>query len=330
MWINGLGSLHKPLLIYTHTQFNKDIPCLAIDMDFMNLNQSAHGDREFGFILAKMGINRKIVVGHWEDFPVQDKIGIWSRVALGKNEMQHLEIARFGDNMRQVAVTEGNKVLAQEKFGMEINAFALGDFVKVISQIADSVIQNLINEYEDTYQMMDSLKSNGKMRGSLVEEARIELGLKSLLKEGGFGAYSNKFEDLHGLRQLSDVGSQRMMAAGYGGEGDWKTSGMLRVLKVMATGLKGGKSLMKGYTYHFDPTNPMVLGSHMLEICPSIAAAKVHLVHPLGIGRKEDPVRLIFNGAAGKALNVSLIDLENRFRLLANEVEVVGGKRKIF
>ncbi len=330
MWINGLVALQKPLLHF-HTQFNRDIPFESIDMDFMNLNQSAHGDREFGFILAKMNINRKIVVGHWEDSAVQEKIGIWTRVALGKNEMQNLKIARFGDNMRQVAVTEGNKVSAQEKFGMEINTFAVGDLVKVINQISDSAIQNLMNEYEATYQMMDSLKSNGKMRASLIEAARIELGLKTFLTDGGFGAYTNTFEDLHGMRQLPGIGSQRMMAAGYGygGEGDWKTAAMLRVLKVMATGLKGGNSFMEDYTYHFDPSNPMVLGSHMLEICPSIAETKVCCeVHPLGIGGKEDPVRLVFNGGAGKALNVSLIDLGNRFRLLVNEVEAVEVKEK--
>ncbi len=330
MWINGLVALQKPLLHF-HTQFNRDIPFESIDMDFMNLNQSAHGDREFGFLLAKMNIKRKIVVGHWEDSAVQEKIGIWTRVALGKNEMQHLKIARFGDNMRQVAVTDGNKVSAQEKFGMEINTFAVGDLVKVVNQISDSAIQNLINEYEATYQMMDSLKSNGKMRASLIEAARIELGLKTFLEEGGFGAYTNTFEDLHGMRQLPGIGSQRMMAAGYGygGEGDWKTAAMLRVLKVMATGLKGGNSFMEDYTYHFDPSNPMVLGSHMLEICPSIAETNVSCeVHPLGIGGKEDPVRLVFNGGAGRALNVSLIDLGHRFRLLVNEVEAVEVKEK--
>ncbi len=325
MWIKGLTSLQKPLL-HLHTQFNRDIPFDEIDMDFMNLNQSAHGDREHGFILTKMKINRKIVVGHWQDARVQAQIGIWSRVALGRNEMKNLKLARFGDNMRQVAVTEGNKVTAEEKFGLAVNTFAVGDLVKVINQISDAEIATLIKEYEATYEMMVSLKSDGAMRSSLVEAARIELGIKAFLEDGGFGAYTNTFEDLHGMRQLPGIGSQRMMAAGYGygGEGDWKTSAMVRVMKVMATGLEGGNSFMEDYTYHFDPANPMVLGSHMLEICPTIAAGKVNCeVHPLGIGGKEDPVRLVFNAGAGPALNVSLIDLGSKFRLLVNEVEAV-------
>ncbi|MBL0301673.1 MAG: L-arabinose isomerase [Cytophagaceae bacterium] len=325
MWIKGLTALQKPLL-HLHTQFNRDIPFDEIDMDFMNLNQSAHGDREHGFILTKMKINRKIVVGHWQDARVQAQIGIWSRVALGRNEMKNLKLARFGDNMRQVAVTEGNKVSAEEKFGLAVNTFAVGDLVKVINQISDAEIATLIKEYEATYEMMASLKSDGAMRSSLVEAARIELGIKVFLEDGDFGAYTNTFEDLHGMRQLPGIGSQRMMAAGYGygGEGDWKTSAMVRVMKVMATGLEGGNSFMEDYTYHFDPANPMVLGSHMLEICPTIAAGKVNCeVHPLGIGGKEDPVRLVFNAGAGPALNVSLIDLGSKFRLLVNEVEAV-------
>ncbi|MBK9509345.1 MAG: L-arabinose isomerase [Cytophagaceae bacterium] len=325
MWIKGLTALQKPLL-HLHTQFNRDIPFDEIDMDFMNLNQSAHGDREHGFILTKMKINRKIVVGHWQDARVQAQIGIWSRVALGRNEMKNLKLARFGDNMRQVAVTEGNKVSAEEKFGLAVNTFAVGDLVKVINQISDAEIAALIKEYEASYEMMASLKSDGVMRSSLVEAARIELGIKAFLEDGDFGAYTNTFEDLHGMRQLPGIGSQRMMAAGYGygGEGDWKTSAMVRVMKVMATGLEGGNSFMEDYTYHFDPANPMVLGSHMLEICPTIAAGKVNCeVHPLGIGGKEDPVRLVFNAGAGPALNVSLIDLGSKFRLLVNEVEAV-------
>jgi L-arabinose isomerase len=325
MWIKGLTALQKPLLHF-HTQFNRDIPYSEIDMDFMNLNQSAHGDREHGFILTKMKINRKTVVGHWDSASVKAKIGVWSRICLGRNEMKNLKVARFGDNMRQVAVTDGNKVSAEEKFGMAVNTFAVGDLVQVIKQISDAEIQNLIKEYEATYQMMSSLKSDGAMRSSLIEAARIELGIKSFLEDGGFGAYTNTFEDLHGMRQLPGIGSQRMMAAGYGygGEGDWKTSAMVRVMKVMATGLKGGTSFMEDYTYHFDPSNPLVLGSHMLEICPTIADGKVNCeVHPLGIGGKEDPVRLVFNACAGPSINVSLIDLGSKFRLLVNEVEAV-------
>ncbi len=325
MWINGLNALQLPLL-HLHTQFNRDIPFNDIDMDFMNLNQSAHGDREFGFIMTRMRLNRKVVVGHWQSENVLEKINIWSRVAAAKYTMQTMKVVRFGDNMRQVAVTDGDKVAAEMKFGFSVNTHGVGDLVQYINQISEADIYTLLQEYEDTYEMMPSLRNGGFMRQSLFEAARIELGIKAFLEEGGFSAYTNTFEDLHGMRQLPGIGSQRMMAAGYGygGEGDWKTSAMVRVMKVMASGLKGGNSFMEDYTYHFDPANPMVLGSHMLEICPSIAANNVKCeVHPLGIGDKEDPVRLVFNTAAGPALNVSLIDLGNRFRLLVNEVEAV-------
>ncbi|RDB06552.1 L-arabinose isomerase [Runella aurantiaca] len=325
MWIRGLNCLQKPLL-HLHTQFNRDIPFNDIDMDFMNLNQSAHGDREFGFIMSRMRINRKVVVGHWQQADVLQKINVWSRVAAAKYEMQTMKVVRFGDNMRQVAVTDGDKVTAEMTFGFSVNTHGVGDLVKYINQISEADIFTLMQEYEDTYELMDSLRNGGLMRQSLVEAARIELGLKAFLEEGNFSAYTNTFEDLHGMRQLPGIGSQRMMAAGYGygGEGDWKTSAMVRALKVMASGMEGGNSFMEDYTYHFDPANPMVLGSHMLEICPSIAQGAVKCeVHPLGIGGKEDPVRLVFNAAPGPALNVSLIDMGNRFRLLVNEVEAV-------
>jgi L-arabinose isomerase len=325
MWIRGLNVLKKPML-HLHTQFNRDIPFNDIDMDFMNLNQSAHGDREFGFIMSRMRLNRKVVVGHWQQTDVLQKINVWSRVAAAQYEMQTMKVVRFGDNMRQVAVTDGDKVAAEMTFGFSVNTHGVGDLVKYINQISEADIFTLMQEYEDTYELMDSLRNGGFMRQSLVEAARIELGLKAFLEEGGFSAYTNTFEDLHGMRQLPGIGSQRMMAAGYGygGEGDWKTSAMVRALKVMASGMEGGNSFMEDYTYHFDPANPMVLGSHMLEICPSIAKGTVKCeVHPLGIGGKEDPVRLVFNAAAGPALNVSLIDMGNRFRLLVNEVEAV-------
>lgn len=330
MWIRGLNCLQKPLL-HLHTQFNRDIPFNDIDMDFMNLNQSAHGDREFGFIMSRMRsggvpLNRKVVVGHWQQADVLQKINVWSRVAAAKYEMQTMKVVRFGDNMRQVAVTDGDKVAAEMTFGFSVNTHGVGDLVKYINQVSDADIFTLMQEYEDTYELMESLHNGGMMRQSLVEAARIELGMKAFLEEGDFSAYTNTFEDLHGMRQLPGIGSQRMMAAGYGygGEGDWKTSAMVRALKVMASGMEGGNSFMEDYTYHFDPTNPMVLGSHMLEICPSIAKGKIKCeVYPLGIGGKEDPVRLVFNGAAGPALNVSLIDMGNRFRLLVNEVEAV-------
>ena len=323
MWINGLKALQLPLL-HLHTQFNRDIPFAEIDMDFMNLNQSAHGDREFGFMLSRMKINRKVVVGHWQNPSVIEQINQWSRVAVAKYKMQSMKVARFGDNMRFVGVTDGDKVAAEIKFGFSVNTHPVGDLVQVIGQISDSEIENLIKEYEGSYQMMSSLARGGTMRSSLMEAARIELGLKAFLEDGGFSVYTNTFEDLHGMRQLPGIGSQRMMAAGYGygGEGDWKTSAMVHIMKVMASGMKGGNSFMEDYTYHFDPQNPMVLGSHMLEICPSITNGIVKCeVHPLGIGGKQDPVRLVFNGSPGSALNVSLVDMGNRFRLIVNEVE---------
>ncbi len=325
MWIRGLTALQIPLL-HLHTQFNRDIPYNEIDMDFMNLNQSAHGDREFGHIMTKMRLNRKVVVGHWQAISVLEQINTWTRVSVTKYKLQTMKVVRFGDNMRQVAVTDGDKVSAEMKFGFSVNTHAVGDLVQVINQISDGEIEKLMQEYEDTYTLMPSLTKNGEKRSSLFEAARIELGLKAFLKDGGYSAYTNTFEDLHGMRQLPGIGSQRMMAAGYGygGEGDWKTSAMVHIMKGMASGMKGGNSFMEDYTYHFDPANPMVLGSHMLEICPTIAANKVNCeVHPLGIGGKEDPVRLVFNAAAGPALNVSLVDLGNRFRLIVNEVEAV-------
>ncbi|WP_367913930.1 L-arabinose isomerase [Leadbetterella sp. DM7] len=323
MWIRGLNTLQLPLL-HLHTQFNRDIPYADIDMDFMNLNQSAHGDREFGFIMAKLRMPRKVVVGHWEDARVHERINVWSRVAAGVYKMKTMRVARFGDNMRQVAVTDGDKVAAEAQFGFSVNTYAVGDLVTVISQVSDGQVETLMQEYEDTYRLMPSLLKGGDRRNSLVEAARIELGLKAFLEDGGFSAYTNTFEDLYGMRQLPGIGSQRMMAAGYGygGEGDWKTSALVHVMKLMASGMKGGNTFMEDYTYHFEPGNEMVLGSHMLEICPTIAEGTVSCeVHPLGIGGKEDPVRLVFNGAPGNALNASLIDLGNRFRLLVNEVE---------
>jgi L-arabinose isomerase len=325
MWITGLNVLQIPLL-HLHTQYNRDIPFENIDMDFMNLNQSAHGDREFGFIMSRMRLNRKVVVGHWKNAEVHKKIDIWSRAAATKYHMQTMKVLRFGDNMRQVAVTEGDKVSAEMKFGFSVNTHGVGDLVQYINAVSDNAIENLVQEYEDTYAMQRSLLKNGARRQSLLDAAKIELGIKHFLEQGSYAAYTNTFEDLHGMKQLPGIGSQRMMAAGYGygGEGDWKTSAMVHALKFMTSGLPGGNSFMEDYTYHFDPSRPMVLGSHMLEICPSIAASKVNCeIHPLGIGGKEDPVRLVFNGASGPALNVSLIDMGNRFRLLVNKVNAV-------
>ncbi|NID08745.1 L-arabinose isomerase [Fibrivirga algicola] len=326
MWIRGLNILKKPLL-HLHTQFNRDIPWGDIDMDFMNLNQSAHGDREFGFIMSRMRLNRKIVVGFWQEEAVIQKIGSWARVAVGAHELKTLKVVRFGDNMRQVAVTDGDKVAAEMTFGMSVNTHGIGDLVAVINQVTDADIDQLVTDYADSYTLMNSLLKGGEQHSSLRDAAKIEIGLRAFMQDGGFGAFSDTFEDLHGMGQLPGIAAQRLMAEGYGfaGEGDWKTAAMVRVMKVMAAGLSGGNSFMEDYTYHFDPSNPLVLGSHMLEICPSIADGKPTCeIHPLGIGGKADPVRLVFNAPAGPAINVSLIDMGNRFRLLVNEVDAVA------
>jgi L-arabinose isomerase len=329
MWINGLKLNRKPLL-HLHTQFNRDIPWSSIDMDFMNLNQAAHGDREHGFIMSRMRLNRKVVVGFWQEASVQRKIAAWMRAAAAWNDWQTAKFCRFGDNMREVAVTEGDKVAAQMKFGFAVNGYGIGDLVKVVNDVTDKQIDKLVAEYEATYKIASDLKKGGARHSSVREAARIELGLRTFLKDGGFKGFTTTFEDLHGLAQLPGLAPQRLMADGYGfaGEGDWKTAALVRAMKVMATGLKGGTSFMEDYTYHLQPDNKLVLGAHMLEICPSIADGKVSLeVHPLGIGGKADPARLVFNGAAGPALNAALMDFGNRFRLLINEVDCVPAKQ---
>jgi len=326
MWIGGLKILNKPML-HLHTQFNRDIPWNDIDMDFMNLNQSAHGDREFGFIMSRMRLARKVVVGHWQDQNVLNKLQVWMRAASGWNDLQQAKFCRFGDNMRQVAVTEGDKVEAELKFGYSVNGYGMGDLVKVIDQVSDSDINTLVSEYQDKYTLAAALKKGGDQHQSLREAAKIEIGLKQFLVDGNFKGFTDTFEDLHGLIQLPGIAVQRLMAQGYGfgAEGDWKTAALVRAMKVMGTGLKGGNSFMEDYTYHFHPDNPQVLGAHMLEICESIADGKPSCeIHPLGIGGKADPVRLVFNSAAGPALNASVIDMGNRFRLLVNEVEAVA------
>lgn len=325
MWIHGLRILNKPLC-HLHTQFNAEIPWGSIDMDFMNLNQSAHGDREFGFIMSRMRKKRKVVVGHWQEDRVQNKLGIWSRVVLGWDELQNLKVARIGDNMREVAVTEGDKVEAQMRFGFSVNGFDSSDVVKHIDKITDKELNDLLAIYEESYQLTPDLLEGGAQRESLIDAAKIELGLRAFLEEGGFGAFTDTFENLGALKQLPGIATQRLMADGYGfgGEGDWKTAAMVRALKVMNIGLEGGTSFMEDYTYHFTPQKSYVLGSHMLEICPSIADKKPSCeVHPLGIGGKDDPARLVFNVAPGDAINVSLVDMGNRFRLIVNEVEAV-------
>jgi L-arabinose isomerase len=325
MWINGLKLLRKPLL-HLHTQHNRDIPWAGIDMDFMNLNQAAHGDREHGFIMSRMRLARKVVVGFWQEPEIQQQIGSWCRAAAAWADWQGAKFARFGDNMREVAVTEGDKVEAQLRLGYSVNGYGMGDLVKTVNAVSDGEVSKLIAEYMDTYQVAADLRPGGARHESVREAARIELGITAFLKAGNFKGYTDTFEDLHGLVQLPGIASQRLMAAGYGfgAEGDWKTAALVRAMKVMAAGLKGGTSFMEDYTYHLDPRGRKVLGAHMLEICPSIAAARPSLeVHPLGIGGKADPARLVFDTPPGAGLNATIIDLGNRFRLLINEVDVV-------
>ena len=325
MWIEGLKILQKPF-VHLHTQFNRDIPWDSIDMDFMNLNQSAHGDREFGYICSRLDKPRKVIVGHWQDKNVHEKINIWSRAASAKLDLRGAKFARFGDNMREVGVTEGDKVEAQIKFGYSVNGFGLGDLVKYVNASTDSQVNKLLEEYENKYSLVPSLKKNGENRQSLIEAAKIEIGLRKFLKEGNFKGFTDTFENLNGLNQLPGLPVQRLMAEGYGfgAEGDWKTAALVRAMKVMASGLKGGTSFMEDYTYHFNPKQNKVLGAHMLEICESIAEGKPKLeIHPLSIGGKADPPRLVFNTLAGDAINATLIDMGNRFRMIVNEVSSV-------
>lgn len=326
MWIRGLQVLQKPLC-HLHTQFNRDIPWSTIDMDFMNLNQSAHGDREFGFLASRLRLNRKVVVGHWQDPQVIARLQVWMRVAAARHDWQGAKFVRFGDNMRQVAVTEGDKVEAEMTFGYSVNGHGVGDLTAYINAVGESSIDQLVEVYANQYTLAPTLQRGASAHAALRDAARIELGIRHFLEEGGFKGYTNTFEDLHGMVQLPGIASQRLMADGYGfgAEGDWKTSALLRAAKVMASGMPGGNSFMEDYTYHFDPNNSLVLGAHMLEICPSIAAGKPSCeIHPLGIGGKADPVRLVFDVAAGSALNVSLIDMGNRFRMLINTVEAIA------
>ncbi len=326
MWIAGLKALQKPIA-HLHTQFNREIPWDKIDMDFMNLNQSAHGGREYGFMVSRMRINRKVIVGYWQDEPVQEQLAVWMRSAAGWHEMQNLKVVRFGDNMREVAVTEGDKVEAQLKMGFSVYGYGIGDLAAAIGSAPRSRIDALLEAYQQDYNVAPEIRPGGQHYNSLVEAAKIEAGLREFLEKGGFKAFTTNFEDLHGLVQLPGLAVQRLMRDGYGfgAEGDWKTSALVRAVKVMAEGLSGGTSFMEDYTYHLDPFRGQVLGAHMLEICESIAAAKPSLeIHPLGIGGKADPLRLVFNVPTGIALNASLMDMGNRFRLLVNTVKVVA------
>ncbi|WP_100446176.1 L-arabinose isomerase [Glycomyces xiaoerkulensis] len=325
MWIAGLGVLQKPLL-HLHTQHNVDLPWADIDMDFMNLNQAAHGDREFGYMLTRLRHRRKTVVGHWSHADVQERIGNWTRAALGWHEVQHLNLVRFGDNMRNVGVTEGDKVEAQIKLGVKVNTFGVNDLADRVARIDEKAVDDLVAEYEQAYKVATELRAGAERHSSLRDAARIELGLRSFLEEKGAMAFTDNFEDLGALKQLPGIAVQRLMADGYGfgGEGDWKTAVLVRLMKVMSTGLEGGTSFMEDYTYNLGAESPQILGAHMLEVCPSIAGDKPTCeIHPLGIGDREDPVRLVFTAPPGPALAVGLMDLGTRMRLVANEVETV-------
>ncbi len=330
MWMGGLRALSKPL-VHLHTQFNAELPWDSIDMDFMNLNQSAHGDREFGFVVSRLGINRKVVVGHWGAPDVHQRLGAWARAAAGWHESKQLKVARFGDNMREVAVTEGDKVEAQLRFGYSVNGFGVGSLVDAMQQISDAETDRLTEVYEASYAVSAPLRRGGARHESMRDAARIELGLRAFLEDGGFGAFTDTFQDLTGLNQLPGIAVQRLMADGYGfgGEGDWKTAALVRTMKVMSQGMSGGTSFMEDYTYHFaDPDQ--VLGAHMLEICPSIAADKPAAeIHPLSIGGKSDPVRLVFTVPAGPAIVASVVQMGNRFRMILNEIDVVKPKRAL-
>lgn len=326
MWIGGLSVLEKPYL-QLHTQLSAQIPWKTMDMDFMNLHQTAHGGREFGFIGARMRQQYTVVVGHWQDTGTQQKIDRWIRVAAAVYDSKHLKIARFGDNMREVAVTEGNKVSAQIKFGYSVSGYALGDLVRVTDAISEAAVNELLTEYESLYELTPVVKAGGDKRANLKDAARIELGIKKFLEDGGFYAFTTTFENLYGLAQLPGLAAQRLMQQGYGfgAEGDWKTAALLRAAKVMAYKLPGGTSFMEDYTYDFTPGNELVIGAHMLEVCPSIASEKKPTldVQHLGIGGKADPARLIFSATPGAALNATLIDLGDRFRLIVNAVETI-------
>ncbi|WP_102028098.1 L-arabinose isomerase [Salirhabdus sp. Marseille-P4669] len=323
MWIAGLKALTKPLL-HLHTQYNRDIPWKDIDMDFMNLNQSAHGDREYGFITTRLDIARKVVVGHYENKDVTNKIANWMQTAVAIVEGPNIRVARFGDNMRNVAVTDGDKVEAQIKFGWTVDYYGIGDLVEEMKNIKAEEVTNLFREYEELYELPKEAKEQGPVRDAILEQARIELGLKVFLNKHRYNAFTTNFEDLHGMKQLPGLAAQRLMAEGYGfaGEGDWRTAALLRMVKIMTN--NKNTSFMEDYTYHFEPGNEMILGSHMLEICPTVAVNKPKIVvNPLDIGGKEAPARLVFDGKGGDAVVASLVELGGRYRLVVNKVQAV-------
>jgi L-arabinose isomerase len=325
MWIAGLTNLKKPF-VHLHTQFNRDIPWSTIDMDFMNLNQSAHGDREYGFIGSRLRLNRKVIVGFWQEDEVLNQLGIWSRAACAWHDQQGAKFARFGDNMREVAVTEGDKVEAQIRLGYSVGGYGVGDLVKWVNAVSEGQIDGLVAEYDQRYTVAEPIRPGGNRRQELREAARIELGMRGFLEDGNFKGFSTCFQDLYGLAQLPGLAVQRLMADGYGfgAEGDWKTAALVRAIKVMGIGLEGGASFMEDYTYHLHPSGNKVLGAHMLEVCESLAAEKPALeIHPLSIGGKDDPARLVFTVKPGPGINASIMDMGNRFRMVVNAVDVV-------
>ncbi len=325
MWIAGLTALLKPF-VHLHTQFNRALPWSEIDMDFMNLNQSAHGDREFGFIGSRLRLSRKVIVGHWQDENVQQELGTWARAACAWHDAQGARIARFGDNMREVAVTEGDKVEAQIRLGYAVDGYGIGDLVAFVNQVSDSAVDRLTTEYDQRYTVTKNLQTAGEKRPALRTAARIELAMRAFLEQGNYKGFTTNFQELHGMEQLPGVAVQRLMADGYGfgAEGDWKTAALVRAMKVMSSGLNGGTSFMEDYTYDFNDPTPRVLGAHMLEVCESISSKKPSMeIHPLSIGGKADPVRLVFTVSQGPAINATLIDLGDRFRMIVNDVNVV-------
>jgi len=325
MWITGLDALRKPLL-HLHTQLNAALPWASIDMDFMNLNQAAHGDREFAHVAARLGVPRKTVAGHAGDPELVRRIDGWIRAAAGRDHLDGLRLARFGDNMRDVAVTEGDKVEAELRFGVSVNTYGVNDLVARVDAVADADVDTLVAEYADSYRLAPELQRGAERHASLRYAARIEAGLREFLLDGRFGAFTTNFQDLGGLRQLPGLAVQRLMADGYGfgGEGDWKTAALLAAVKEMGADGTRGTSFMEDYTYHFGPGEPKILGAHMLEVCPTIAAATPTCeIHPLGIGDREDPVRLVFDAAPGPATVIGIVDMGDRFRLVANTIEVV-------
>jgi L-arabinose isomerase len=325
MWIAGLSALDKPLL-HLHTQANVELPWADIDFDFMNLNQAAHGDREFGYIQSRLAVRRKTVVGHVSDPRVVEQVATWTRAAAGWTATRSLKLARFGDNMRFVAVTEGDKTEAEAVFGVQVNTWGVNDLAQAVAEVSSEDVDELVTEYQDSYDVATELQTGKERHQSLRDGAAIELGLRSFLDAGGFGAFTTNFEDLGALKQLPGLAVQRLMEDGYGfgAEGDWKTAVLVRAAKVMGAGLPGGASLMEDYTYDLTPGNECILGAHMLEVCPSLTSSRPRLeIHPLSIGNREDPVRLVFSADPGPGVVVALTDVRDRFRLVANVVEAI-------